>query len=82
MPSHSLMSSRHSFGSCASGVRSDRRVREMAAVLESKADDQGRFAAESMYRAYKDYDFANKKQPSPTLTVAILHILNRLEAGS
>jgi hypothetical protein len=58
--------------------REDSRVKAMAGVLEAKADDQGRFTAESMYRAYKAHDFADKKQPSPTLTVVILKILERI----
>jgi hypothetical protein len=57
----------------------DRRFQEMVKVLIDKADDSFRFTAESMYRAYSGYDFADKKQPSPTLTAVVLRILGRVE---
>jgi len=49
----------------------------MPEVVEGKTDDQFRFTAQSMYRAYKGNDFADKKQSSPTLTVALFRILRR-----
>jgi hypothetical protein len=60
-------------------VGKDARFLEMVSVLEGKADDQFRFTAESMYRAYKDYDFADKKQPSPSLTAAVYRIFKRVK---
>jgi hypothetical protein len=60
-------------------LRGDRRFLEMVEVLEGKGDDQFRFTAESMYRAYKGYDFADKKQPSPTLTTVVFRILKRVK---
>ena len=59
--------------------RDDRRFQEMVDVLVGKADVNFRFTAESMYRAYSGFDFADKKQPSPTLTAVVLRILWRVE---
>lgn len=42
--------------------------RSMLAALMLQMDDAGRFTAGSMYRAWKDWDFADKKHPSPTIT--------------
>ncbi|NPV00424.1 MAG: hypothetical protein HPY53_03480 [Brevinematales bacterium] len=58
--------------------REDKRVREMADIVLSKADTEMRFTPESVYMAYKGRDFADKKQPSPTLTLYTLRILMRL----
>jgi hypothetical protein len=57
---------------------SDKRFKEMVDVLLSKTDDSYKFKPESMYRIYKGYDFANKKEPSPTITLIALRILYRL----
>jgi hypothetical protein len=56
----------------------DSRVREMGETLLEKADDNLCFTPESMYRYYKDEDFANKKQPSQTVTIISLEILKKL----
>ena len=58
--------------------REDKRVREMADIVLSKADAKMRFTPESVYMAYKGRDFADKKQPSPTLTLFTLRILMKL----
>ena len=55
-------------------ARSDPRLGEMVAEIEAQADDECRFTAGSMYRAWKDWSFADKKQPSPWLTMLILRI--------
>ncbi|MBN2628321.1 MAG: hypothetical protein JXA95_16775 [Spirochaetales bacterium] len=51
---------------------------EMAKVLLLKGDEELRYTPESMYMFYKGQDFANKKEPSPTLTLTVLSILKRL----
>ena len=60
-------------------LRGDRQFLEMLEVLKGKADDRFRFTAQSMYRIYKGHDFADKKQPSPTLTIAVFRILKRVK---
>ncbi len=58
--------------------KNDPRTLEMAELLLEKADGELRFTPESMYRFYKEEDFADKKRPSPTLTLSALEILIRL----
>ena len=60
----------------------DPRFADMLAALCQWADDEGRFTARSMYRAWKGWDFADKKQPSPWLTALVLRMLSRVRAGS
>lgn len=50
-------------------ARSDYRFMEMLAELMSQADEGGRFTPASMYRDWKDWEFADKKQPSPGITL-------------
>lgn len=47
----------------------DPRYAEMLAALMDQADDAGRFTPASMYRDWQDWEFANKKQPSPGITL-------------
>jgi hypothetical protein len=61
-------------------LRTDPRLEEMAALLRSKADDEGRFALESVWTAWKDWEFGQKKVPSRWLTFLAWRILQRLEA--
>ena len=58
--------------------KDDPRTEEMAGVLLSRADEELRFTPGSMYRYYGEEDFADKKRPSPTLTLKALEILLRL----
>lgn len=55
---------------------SDPRFSEMLGVVEGKAR-QGRYAPESVYQAFKDWDFGQKKAPSATLERTIADILSR-----
>ena len=54
------------------------RIRDMGETVLNKADPELQFFPESMYRFYKEEDFANKKEASPTLTVTALPVLNRV----
>jgi len=62
-------------------LRDDPRLRDMLKVLKDKADDQGRFTLESVWTAWKDWEFGQKKIPSRWLTLAAWRIINRMEAG-
>jgi hypothetical protein len=62
-------------------VRTDRRFREMVDTLTAQADGQGCFTARSMYRAWKGWSFADKKHPSPWLTLLCHRALERMEHG-
>lgn len=50
---------------------------EMLAVVNDKQNKDGSFTAESVWRAFKNYDFGQKKASSPTLTYKIMEINNR-----
>jgi hypothetical protein len=60
-------------------VHADPRFLEMVQAITCQADGGGRYTATSMYRAWKGWSFANKKEPSPWLTYLVLRILQRLE---
>ncbi len=46
-------------------VHNDPRLQEMVYAITAQANDEGRYTAGSMYRAWKDWSFADKKSPSP-----------------
>ncbi len=56
-------------------ARSDDRFTEMVAAIAAQADEQGRFTAGSAYRAWKDWPFADKRHPSPWLTLLASRLL-------
>ncbi len=58
-------------------AREDARYAEMRAVLLEQADEAGRFTPASMYRAWKDWEFADKKRPSPAVTLIAWRALLR-----
>ena len=60
-------------------LRNDERLLEMIALLREKADEAGRFKAESVWRAYKEWDFGQKREPSPWITFSVYNILNRFD---
>ena len=62
-------------------VYDDRRFLEMVEAIEAQADEDGHFSPGSMYRAWKDWSFADKKRPSPWLTFLVLRIQERLSAA-
>lgn len=59
-------------------VHDDPRFLEMIAALIVQSDNQGRYIAQSMYRAWKEWSFANKKEPSPWLTFLVFRVLKRI----
>ena len=61
-------------------VHADPRFRQMVETITAQADEQGRYTATSMYRAWKGWSFADKKNPSPWLTYLVLRILKRVAA--
>ena len=58
-------------------VRGDPRFAEMLDAMTDQADGQGRYKPGSVWMAYKGFDFAQKREPSPMLTAAALRILRR-----
>ena len=59
-------------------ARQDKRLLEMVEIIESKADENGMFTAESVWRAWKDWDFGQKRKPSPWITLIAHRILMRV----
>jgi len=59
-------------------VHADPRFCEMVEAVTAQADEEGRYTAASMYRAWKGWSFADKKNPSPWLTFLVLRIRNRI----
>ncbi len=62
-----------------SWIRNDSRLLDMLDVLKSKADPQGRFTVESVWTAWKDWEFGQKKTPSRWLTFLAWRIIHRVE---
>jgi len=58
-------------------LRDDPRLQEMLALLQAKADGEGRYTPESVYRAWSDWDFGQKREPSPWVTLLAARILRR-----
>jgi hypothetical protein len=55
----------------------DRRFQSMAEVVAAKAGSDGLFVPESVYLAWKDWDFGQKKAPSSWVTFVATRILDR-----
>jgi hypothetical protein len=55
----------------------DKRFQQMLKVVQSKADSDGQFVPESVWLAWKDWDFSQKKVPSKGLTFFVQRILTR-----
>ena len=56
----------------------DQRFGEILEIVLEKADTSGKFTAESIWRAWKDWEFGQKKFPSRWITFLVLRILTRL----
>jgi hypothetical protein len=58
-------------------VHGDAHFQELLQTVTAQADEQGRYTAGSMYRAWKGWSFADKKTPSPWLTFLVLRVQKR-----
>jgi hypothetical protein len=61
-------------------VRGDDRLLEMWGSVASKQRDDGLFVPESVWVAWKGWSFAQKREPSPSLTLRVSLIAKRLAA--
>lgn len=52
-------------------AREKKAFQEMIEIVRDKQQSDGSFVPESIYTAYKGWDFCQKKKPSPTLTLSI-----------
>mgnify|MGYP000880976652 FL=1 len=65
-----------------SWLKEDPRFLDMLDMLKSKADRQGRFTLDSIWTAWKDWEFGQKKEPSRWLTLLAWRIIGRVETAS
>ena len=65
-----------------SWLKEDTRLLDMLEILNSKADKQGHFTLESIWTAWKNWEFGQKKEPSRWLTLTAWRIIRRMETGS
>lgn len=56
----------------------DRRFKQLLETVKSKGNRDGQFIPESVWTAWKDWDFAQKKVPSRGLTFFVQRILKRV----
>ncbi len=56
----------------------DPRFQEMLSIINAKADKDGLFTAESVWKAWEDWDFGQKKKPSPWETFLVYRINRRV----
>ncbi|MBN1451292.1 MAG: hypothetical protein JW963_09775 [Anaerolineales bacterium] len=61
-------------------LKTDSRLREMAGLVKAKADAFGRFMPESIWMAWKGWEFAQKKEPSRWITLIAQRAFQRLGA--
>jgi hypothetical protein len=59
-------------------ARQDRRFGQMLKTVEAKADGDGRHVPESIWTAWKEWDFGQKKVPSMGLTFYVQRIVKRV----
>jgi len=62
-----------------SWIKNESAIKEMVEIVESKADLEGKYTPESVWRAWKDWDFGQKKKPSKWLTFLAIRTLRRFE---
>ncbi len=62
-------------------ARKDERFLDMVKMLKTKADQNGRFSPESIWTAWKDWEFGQKKEPSRWLTLLAWRILKKVETA-
>lgn len=63
-------------------LKQDARLLDMLGILKSKADQQGRFTLESVWTAWKDWEFGQKKDLSRWLTLMAWRVLGRMDVLS
>ncbi|MBD3270610.1 hypothetical protein GF376_03730 [Candidatus Peregrinibacteria bacterium] len=60
-------------------IYNDPRMVEMVDLLKTKPNENGLYMAESVYRAWKNWDFGQKKQPSGWITFLVYRIYKKLK---
>ena len=60
-------------------LRNDSTIREMLDIVKSKVNAEGKVIPESIWTAWKGWDFAQKKETSRWLTFLVMRMLKRFE---
>ncbi len=58
-------------------AREDKRLQEMIEIVKNKADNHGKFTAESIWMDWKAWEFGQKKEPSKWITFLAQRMLER-----
>jgi hypothetical protein len=61
-----------------SWLRDDHRLKEMVRLIKDKEDENGRFKPESIWMAWRGWDFGQKKEPSRWVTLIAHRAFQRL----
>jgi hypothetical protein len=59
-------------------LHADGRLREMVEIVRGKADGEGSFTPESVWLAWKEWDFGQKRIPSTWLTLLVQRVIQRM----
>lgn len=59
-------------------VHQDQRFQQMIAVIESKSGSDGKYIPESAWKAWSDWDFGQKKEPSSWMTMVAWRIVKKV----
>jgi hypothetical protein len=59
-------------------LKKDRRVLEMIDIVKAKSNSENQFTAESAWKAWSNWEFGQKKEPSYLLTLQAQRILRRI----
>ena len=59
-------------------LKNDRRLLDMVDIIIEKVDTNGCFKLDSVWMAWKDWEFGQKKEPSRWLTLMVWRILLRV----
>lgn len=60
-------------------LKGDPRLEEMKTIVTAKSDLDGRYTPESVWKAWSEWDFGQKKTPSGWLTFLVQRILFRMD---
>lgn len=63
-------------------AQNDKRLLKFIQIIRDKADTEGRFTAESIWRDWKDWEFGQKRNPSRWITLITYRILARVKMQS
>jgi hypothetical protein len=58
-------------------IRDEPTMQELARIVRTKADMEGRYQPESIWMDWRDWDFGQKKEPSRWVTFLVTRMLNR-----